>query len=228
MADGSDLVAVLLPPALPLWTTEAAIGRLRCAAATSRRVTGRRGRSAARPGPHWSRRHGAGDHHRRAAPSDPGRLRGRRLPTGDSTPPVAAARRSSVDRWVAAGRRAGARARAGQLVTAQVAAALVLVALGRPAPVVTVAALAAVLLVAAAWVPGSGAVALRVAGHRRRAPHPSAGADRAGRSGRTARPGRPGHRRPLDRADRRAGGRPGGHHRHGRAPGARRPGRSAG
>ncbi|MEU8012355.1 type VII secretion protein EccE [Micromonospora parva] len=62
-------------------------------------------------------------------------------------------RRSTVGRWVAVGRRAGARARAGQLVTAQVAAALVLVALGRPAPVVAVAALVGVLLVAAAWVP---------------------------------------------------------------------------
>ncbi|MEU7851556.1 type VII secretion protein EccE [Micromonospora parva] len=62
-------------------------------------------------------------------------------------------RRSTVGRWVAVGRRAGARARAGQLVTAQVAAALVLVALGRPAPVIAVAALVGVLLVAAAWVP---------------------------------------------------------------------------
>ncbi|MEU8152429.1 type VII secretion protein EccE [Micromonospora sp. NPDC048986] len=46
--------------------------------------------------------------------------------------------------------------RAGQLVTAQVAAALVLVALGRPAPVVAAAVLVAVLLVAAAWVPVRG------------------------------------------------------------------------
>lgn len=65
-------------------------------------------------------------------------------------------RRSPVDRWVALGRRLGAGARAGQLVTAQVAAALVLVALGRPAPVVAVAVLVAVLLLAAAWVPVRG------------------------------------------------------------------------
>ncbi|WP_374102626.1 type VII secretion protein EccE [Micromonospora sp. D93] len=65
-------------------------------------------------------------------------------------------RRSPVDRWVTVGRRAGAAVRAGQLVAAQVAAALVLVALGRPAPVVAVAVLVAVLLVAAAWVPVRG------------------------------------------------------------------------
>ncbi|MEU4553986.1 type VII secretion protein EccE [Micromonospora violae] len=47
-------------------------------------------------------------------------------------------------------------ARAGQLVTAQVAATLVLVALGRPAPVVAVAVLVAVLLVVVAWVPVRG------------------------------------------------------------------------
>nr|WP_232233889.1 type VII secretion protein EccE [Micromonospora chokoriensis] len=46
--------------------------------------------------------------------------------------------------------------RAGQLVAAQVAAALVLVALGRPAPVVATAVLVAVLLVLAAWVPVRG------------------------------------------------------------------------
>ncbi|RAO43335.1 hypothetical protein GAR06_04467 [Micromonospora saelicesensis] len=65
-------------------------------------------------------------------------------------------RRSPVARWVAHGRRAAAGARAGQLVTAQVAAALVLVALGRPAAVVAAAVLVAVLLVAAAWVPVRG------------------------------------------------------------------------
>ncbi|MET8355541.1 type VII secretion protein EccE [Micromonospora sp. NPDC005171] len=65
-------------------------------------------------------------------------------------------RRSPVARWVALGRCVGTGARAGQLVTAQVAAALVLVALGRPAPVVAVAVLVAVLLVAAAWVPVRG------------------------------------------------------------------------
>lgn len=65
-------------------------------------------------------------------------------------------RRSPVDRWVTVGRRAGGAVRAGQLVTAQVAAALVLVALGRPAPVVAVAVLVAVLLAAAAWVPVRG------------------------------------------------------------------------
>ncbi|MGW3858445.1 type VII secretion protein EccE [Micromonospora arida] len=65
-------------------------------------------------------------------------------------------RRSPVARWVAHGRRAAAGARTGQLVTAQVAAALVLVALGRPAPVVASAVLVALLLVAAAWVPVRG------------------------------------------------------------------------
>ncbi|MEV4117766.1 type VII secretion protein EccE [Micromonospora sp. NPDC049645] len=57
---------------------------------------------------------------------------------------------------MALARRTGAGVRAGQLVAAQVAAALVLVALGRPAPVVVVAALVAVLLVATAWVPVRG------------------------------------------------------------------------
>ncbi|MEU8114908.1 type VII secretion protein EccE [Micromonospora sp. NPDC048947] len=65
-------------------------------------------------------------------------------------------RRSSTAHWVALSRRAAAGVRAGQLVTAQVAAALVLVALGRPAPVVAAAVLVAVLLVAAAWVPVRG------------------------------------------------------------------------
>ncbi|MFI6239774.1 type VII secretion protein EccE [Micromonospora sp. NPDC050795] len=65
-------------------------------------------------------------------------------------------RRSLAAHWVALGRRAAAGARAGQLVTAQVAAALVLVTLGRPAPVVAAAVLVAVLLVAAAWVPVRG------------------------------------------------------------------------
>ncbi|MCG5450323.1 type VII secretion protein EccE [Micromonospora sp. NIE111] len=65
-------------------------------------------------------------------------------------------RRSPVAHWVALGRRAAAGARAGQLVAAQVAAALVLVTLGRPAPVVAAAVLVAVLLVACAWVPVRG------------------------------------------------------------------------
>ncbi|WTI08657.1 type VII secretion protein EccE [Micromonospora sp. NBC_00821] len=65
-------------------------------------------------------------------------------------------RRSPVAHWVALGRRAAAGARAGQLVAAQVAAALVLVTLGRPAPVVAAAVLVAVLLVAGAWVPVRG------------------------------------------------------------------------
>ncbi|MEU1588767.1 type VII secretion protein EccE [Micromonospora sp. NPDC005710] len=64
--------------------------------------------------------------------------------------------RSPVGRWIALGRRLGAGARAGQLVATQVAATLVLVALGRPAPVVAAAGLVAVLLVAAAWVPVRG------------------------------------------------------------------------
>ncbi|WCN81924.1 type VII secretion protein EccE [Micromonospora sp. LH3U1] len=61
-------------------------------------------------------------------------------------------RRSPVDRWASVARRAGAGVRAGQLVTAQVAAALVLTALGRGAPVIVAAVLVAVLLVGAAWV----------------------------------------------------------------------------
>ncbi|MBM7492053.1 type VII secretion protein EccE [Micromonospora luteifusca] len=61
-------------------------------------------------------------------------------------------RRSPVTRWVAPGRRAGAGVRAGQLVTAQVAAALVLTALGRPAPVIAATALVAALLVVVAGV----------------------------------------------------------------------------
>ncbi|WP_433315213.1 type VII secretion protein EccE [Micromonospora sp. CA-269861] len=78
-------------------------------------------------------------------------------PTGPgSADQRAPARRSPVRRWAALGRRVGAGARAGQLVTAQVAAALVLVALGRSAPVVAAAVLVAVLLVAAAWVPVRG------------------------------------------------------------------------
>ncbi|MGW5558506.1 type VII secretion protein EccE [Micromonospora sp. NPDC003944] len=64
--------------------------------------------------------------------------------------------RSRVQRWVAPARRAFGGARAGQLVTVQVAAALVLVAVGRSAPLVAVAVLLAVLLVAAAWVPVRG------------------------------------------------------------------------
>ncbi|MEU8126259.1 type VII secretion protein EccE [Micromonospora sp. NPDC049049] len=74
------------------------------------------------------------------------------LPVEQRTP----RRRSPAAHWVALGRRAAAGARAGQLVTAQVAAALVLVTLGRPAPVVAAAVLVAVLLVAAAWVPVRG------------------------------------------------------------------------
>ncbi|MGC4756962.1 type VII secretion protein EccE [Micromonospora trifolii] len=87
------------------------------------------------------------------------RVRGPGRPTGSGPLSVekrTPRRRSPVARWVALGRRVGAGARAGQLVTAQVAAALVLVALGRPAPVVAAAVLVAVLLVAAAWVPVRG------------------------------------------------------------------------
>ncbi|MGC4745327.1 type VII secretion protein EccE [Micromonospora sp. DT201] len=61
-------------------------------------------------------------------------------------------RRPLIERWASSSRRAGAGVRAGQLVTAQVAAVLVLSALGRPAPVVAAAALVAVLLVAVAGV----------------------------------------------------------------------------
>ncbi|MEW2426777.1 type VII secretion protein EccE [Micromonospora sp. NPDC047644] len=74
------------------------------------------------------------------------------LPVDQRTP----RRRSRAAHWVALGRRAAAGARAGQLVTAQVAAALVLVTLGRPAPIVAAALLVAALLVAAAWVPVRG------------------------------------------------------------------------
>ncbi|MEU8286902.1 type VII secretion protein EccE [Micromonospora sp. NPDC048905] len=69
-------------------------------------------------------------------------------PTGPHT----ARRRSPLDRWAWSERRAGAGVRAGQLVTAQVAAALVLTAVGRPAPVVVTAALVAALLLAVAGV----------------------------------------------------------------------------
>ena len=233
MADGSDLVAVLLPHRLPLWTTAAPIGRLRCAAATSRRVTGRR-RAVGRP----TRSPLVEEARCRRSPPEGRTRRPRSGPrqapphgwAGRVDPPTGGPgsvgqrtprRRSPVAHWVALGSRAAAGARAGQLVTAQVAAALVLVALGRHAPVVAAAALVAVLLVAAAWVPVRGRWLFEwlgtATGHltRRRA------LSRAGRRGRTARPGRPGHRRPLDRVDRRAGGRPGGHHRHGRAPGTR-------
>ncbi|MFG1838700.1 type VII secretion protein EccE [Micromonospora sp. NPDC049175] len=68
----------------------------------------------------------------------------------DPTGPRALRRRSSLDHRAWSGRRSGAGVRAGQLVTAQVAAALVLTALGRPAPVVVAAALVAVLLLAVA------------------------------------------------------------------------------
>ncbi|WP_408630901.1 type VII secretion protein EccE [Micromonospora coriariae] len=67
---------------------------------------------------------------------------------GRSTPhrPPPIARRASV------GRRGGTGVYAGQLVTGQVAVALVLAALGRGLPVTVAALLAAVLLVASAWV----------------------------------------------------------------------------
>ncbi|MEU7612293.1 type VII secretion protein EccE [Micromonospora sp. NPDC049204] len=69
-------------------------------------------------------------------------------PTGPHT----ARRRSPLDRWAWSERRAGTGVRAGQLVTGQVAAALVLTAVGRPAPVVVTAALVAALLLAVAGV----------------------------------------------------------------------------
>ncbi|MGW3899038.1 type VII secretion protein EccE [Micromonospora profundi] len=61
-------------------------------------------------------------------------------------------RRSSVARWASIGRRPDGGLRAGQLVTGQVAVALVVAALGRGTPVTVVALLAAVLLVAVAGV----------------------------------------------------------------------------
>nr|WP_236646830.1 type VII secretion protein EccE [Micromonospora acroterricola] len=57
-----------------------------------------------------------------------------------------------VTRWASLGRRAGTGVRAGQLVTAQVAVALVLAAVGRGAPVTVAASLVAVLLVATAGI----------------------------------------------------------------------------
>lgn len=69
-------------------------------------------------------------------------------PTGPHT----ARRRSPLDRRAWSERRAGTGVRAGQLVTAQVAAALVLTAVGRPAPIVVTAALVAALLLAVAGV----------------------------------------------------------------------------
>lgn len=59
-------------------------------------------------------------------------------------------RRSPFGRWASPTPGTGTGVRAGQLVAAQVAAALVLTALGRPAPVTAAAALVAVLLVAVA------------------------------------------------------------------------------
>ncbi|MFF0371305.1 MULTISPECIES: type VII secretion protein EccE [unclassified Micromonospora] len=61
-------------------------------------------------------------------------------------------RRPPIARWASVGRRGGTGVRAGQLVTGQVAVALVLAALGRGVPVTVAALLAAVLLVATAWV----------------------------------------------------------------------------
>ena len=83
------------------------------------------------------------------APAD-----GAGTPTGDlsGAGPGALRRRPPVGRWASLGRRAGAGMRAGQLVTGQVAVALVLAALGRGAPVTVAAVLAATLLVAIAWV----------------------------------------------------------------------------
>ncbi|MEH1167840.1 type VII secretion protein EccE [Micromonospora sp. CPCC 205539] len=58
---------------------------------------------------------------------------------------------SPATRWASLARRPCAGIRAGQLVTAQVAVALALAALGRGAPATAAALLVAVLLVAAAW-----------------------------------------------------------------------------
>lgn len=107
-------------------------------------------------GPHPATPVGSGPNAlpRAIGPNGPSRSAGsagsadRSLGSADGTVP----RRSPVGRWASFGRRAGAGVRAGQLVTAQVAAALVLTALGRAAPVTTAAVLVAVLLVAAAWV----------------------------------------------------------------------------
>ncbi|MDG4807341.1 type VII secretion protein EccE [Micromonospora sp. WMMD1120] len=73
-----------------------------------------------------------------------------------SAGPRPARRRSLTDLRAWLGREAGVRVRAGQLVTTQVAAALVLATLGRPAPVVTAAALVGALLLAVCWVPVRG------------------------------------------------------------------------
>ncbi|WP_435873073.1 type VII secretion protein EccE [Micromonospora arborensis] len=82
-------------------------------------------------------------------PAGPGRsAAGSRGSAGPRTP----GRRSPLARWVAPGRRAGSGLRAGQLVTVQVAAALVLTALGRPAPVIVATAFVAALLVVVAGV----------------------------------------------------------------------------
>ncbi|KAB1929839.1 type VII secretion protein EccE [Micromonospora sp. ALFpr18c] len=68
-------------------------------------------------------------------------------PTGPGAAP-----RRRAGRWAALAQRAGTGIRAGQLVTAQVAAALVLAALGRGAPVTVAAGAAAAVLLAVAGV----------------------------------------------------------------------------
>lgn len=85
---------------------------------------------------------------RAIGPGEPGGAEVSPHPTGPHT----ARRRPPLDRWAWSERRAGTGVRAGQLVTAQVAAALVLTAVGRPAPVVITVALVAALLLAVAGV----------------------------------------------------------------------------
>lgn len=100
-------------------------------------------------GPHPATpvRSGPGAVPRAIGPGAPGQPPDRSPGSADQRAPR---RRSPLRRWASPAPRTRAGVRAGQLVATQVATALVLTALGRPAPVTAAAALVAVLLVAVA------------------------------------------------------------------------------
>lgn len=190
-------------------------------------VAARDGRSTAGPPrSHRSRRRGAGDHHRRTASGDTGPVRaGDRATDGRPAHRPRAGPRRSAGTTSLVAVRAGHRCRSASRPTGHRAGRC-----GarphRPRPAGTGHRGGDPRRRAAGGGgggPDPGPVALRMAGHCRRARDPSPGVARAGRRGRAARTGRSGHRRPVHRADRWACGGAGGHLGHGGAAGTRRP-----